>query len=285
MNQARIVQKGNDKESGFDVRIIESDCQSYYYHFIQFEDSESAIEAIQPFNFKSVANIAWNDVPLKVKEAHYKNLYPNDTLNDYDKKCFFYGKQQTDEEIAAEEEKANQRREFIHKVVYEDKVCDYFMAGVIYDSIGKWNSFQVIYERNGKGNFCVDDKIITVERWRVVSIEDKADYNKKRKNWGIRVGEIAREAGTSFDFATAIGNITEKEKAVKILKRIYDELNAEEFYLFMNSIYSDYNTDEWSLKDGIRSFLYRRNVSSEYTKHINYSNKFCNAVKGILNKK
>lgn len=287
MNKQRAIHKGNVKEGSFDVRIIESDSKTYYYHFIQFEDGESAIEAIHPFDLKGEANISWNDLPVKVKEVHYKNLYPNDTLNDYDKKCFFYGKQQTDEEIAAEKEREKRKEEFLHKVVYKDKVCGYYIAEVIYDNIGTWESFEVIYKGTGSGKFCVDNKVITVENWKIISVEEKADYDKERKNWGKRVGEIAKAAGTSFDMATVIGNITNDTNAIEILKIVEERLNSDNFKAYMNRdiYYSKYNTDDMSLKYGIRDFLRDEVFSRSILIKLNLSKKFCNAVKEILNNK
>lgn len=276
----RIVQKGNVKESGFDVRIIESDGKTYYYHFLEVEDGESVIYVTKPFNLKGESDILWDELPFKVKEAHYKNLYPNDNLNDYEKKCLLYGKEQTDKAIAAEKEREKQREEFLDKAA---EFCSYYMAGIIYDNFGKWNSFKVIYERNGKGKFIVDDKIITIEHWKIISIEDKAVYDAERKAWGRRISQIAKSAGTTFDMATVVGNIPDTATAIKILKEIVKKLNSDEFYSHMRIWSRDYNTNEASLKYGIREFFFEE-FPSNWIK-FNLSNKFCNAVKEILNNK
>jgi len=283
MNKQRTVQKGNVNGGSFDVRIIESDGKTYYYHFLELEDGKSVIHVTKPFNLKGETDILWDDLPFKVKEAHYKNLYPNDNLNDYEKRCLLYGKQQTDEQIAAKKKREEERENFLHKVAYEDNLCGYFIAEVIYDNIGAWNSFKVIYERNGKGKFCVDDKIITIERWKIISIEDKAVYDAERKAWGARVKNIAQAAGTTFDMATVVGNILDTDAAIKILKEIVEKLNSDEFYSHMRIWSRDYNTNETSLRYGIRDFFYEE-FPQNWIK-FNVSNKFCNAVKEILNNK
>lgn len=283
MNKQRTINKGNVKEGSFDVRIIESNGKTYYYHFLELEDGESVIYVTKPFNIKGQSDILWDELPFKVKETHYKNLYPNDNLNDYDKKCLLYGKQKTDEEIAAKKKREKERENFLHKVVYEDDVCGYCMAKTIYDNFGPWDTIEVIYEKGSKGKFCVDDKIITVERFEIISIEDKAVYDAERKAWGRRISQIAKSAGTTFDMATVVGKITDTDIAIKYLKEIVEKINSDEFDTHMRKWYFDYNTNEGSLKDGIKEFLFEK-FPSNWIK-FNLSNKFCNAVKEILNNK
>lgn len=286
MNKQRNVQKGNVKEGSFDVRITESDGKAFYYHFLQLEDGESAIYVTKPFNLKGEINVSWDDLPIKVKESHYKNICPNDNINDYDKKCFLYGKQNVDKQIAIEEEKRKQRKDFIDKVAFTDKICSHFMAGIIYDSIGKWDLLQVIYEKGSKGKFCVDNKIVTIEHFEIVSIEDKATYDAERKAWGERVSRIAKAAGTSFDMATVVGNVTDTDKAIELLKEIVEKLNSDEFESHMKSfLYRDYNINEGTLKSAIIDFFFFDLSSTCRVTKLNMSHKFCNAVRKILNNK
>lgn len=286
MKKERTIQKGNVKEGSFDVRIIEPDGKTYYYHFLELEDGESVIYVTKPFNIKGQLDILWDELPFKVKETHYKNLYPNDNLNDYDKKCLLYGKQQTDEAIAAEREKEEKRDSFYSEKAYRFPIYS-SLAMQVYDEIGWYENVEVTHEKGKFTQFIVDDKYVVKARsFDIISIETKEEDEANRKEWGRRVNEIAQSAGTSFDFATVVANISEKDKAVKILKRIYAELNSEEFNCHMKCqyMYSDYNTDNWSLKNGIRSFM-DKVLSSEYTNNLNLSNKFYNAVKEILNNK
>lgn len=282
MNE-RIVHKGNIVKGGFDVRITEADGRGYYYHFLEFEGGNSVIDSIGSFNLKGEAEILWDELPLEVKEAHYKNVYPHDDLDDYEKKCFLYGKEKADEIIADEKE----REEFLDKVAFQDHICGYYMAEVIYDNIGPWKSIEVMYERGGKGKFCIDNKIITVECYKIVSIEDKADYDAEKKAWGQRISQIAKAAGTSFEMATVVGNITNDTNAIEILKIVVEKLNSDDFKAYMNRdiYYSQYNTDEMSLKYGIRDFLRDEVFSRPIVTKLNFSNKFCKAVKKILNNK
>lgn len=286
MKNERTIQKGNVKEGSFDVRIIESDGKTYYYHFLELVDGQQAIESQKPINLKGVEDILWDNLPFTVKEAHCKKIYPNYNLNDYETRCLLYGKQQTDEEIVVKKKREEERENFLHKVVFEDEVCVYSMAATIYDNVGPWDSIQVIYERNGKGKFCVDGKIITIEHRKIISIEDKAVYDAERKAWGRRISQIAKSAGTTFDIATVVGKITDTDIAIETLKEIVGKLNSDEFELYMKRsfYYSKYNTDNRILIDGIRNFLFCE-LSPYASPYLNMSNKFCNAVKEILNNK
>jgi len=287
MNKPRIVQKGNVKEGSFDVRIIESDGKTYYYHFLELKGENSVIHSNTPLNLKGETEILWDELPFEVKEEHYKNMYPYDDLDDYDKKCFLYGKEKADEIIAAEKEREKQKKEFLNKVAYQDKVCGYSVAEVIYSNIGPWESFEVIYKGTGSGKFRVNNKVITVENWKIVSVEEKAEYEEKRKAWGHRISQIAKAAGTSFDMATVVGNITNDTNAIEILKIVVERLNSDNFKAYMNRdiYYSRYNTDDMSLKYGIRDFLRDKVFSRSILIELNLSKKFCNAVKKILNNK
>ena len=256
MKKEKTIQKGNVKKGSFDVRIIEPDGKIYYYHFLELVDGQQAIESPKPVNLKGAEDIQWDNLPFKVRELHCKKIYPNHNLNDYEIRCLLYGKQQTDEEIAANKKREEERENFLHKVVFEDEVCVYSMAATIYDNIGPWDSIQVIYERNGKGKFIVDDKIVTIEYRKIISIEDKAVYDAERKAWGRRISQIAKSAGTTFDMATVVGKITDIDKAIEILKEIVQKLNSEEFYSHMRIWSRDYNTNEASLKYGIREFFF-----------------------------
>ena len=285
MNE-RIVHKGNVTQGSFGVRITETDGKEYYYHFLELEGGNSVIHSTNPFNIKGKFETVWDELPFEVKEAHYKNIYPNDNLDDYDKRCFLYGKEKADEIIVAEKEREKKKEEFLNKAVYEDDVCDYYMAEVIYDNIGPWNSFKTIYEKIRNGKFCIDGKIITIEDLRIIYIEDATSCEVKRKAWGKRISQIAKEAGTSFEMATVVGNITDDTRAIEVLKIVVEKLNSDDFKVHMNKFYySKYNTDDKILKSGIRDFLFLDLLSNCRTTKLNMSNKFCKAVKKILNNK
>lgn len=286
MNKQRTVQKGNAKEGSFDVRIIESDGKTYYYHFLELIDGEQAMESQKPINLKGEENISWNNLPFKLKEVHCKNIYPNDDLNDYEKKCLLYGKEQTDKAIAAQREKEEKRDSF-----YREKASDFpiysWLAMEVYDEIGWYENVEVVCEKGRFTQFIVDNKyVVKSYSFKIISIETKGEHEANRKEWGRRMNEIAKSAGTSFDFATVVANITEVNTAISILKVIYEKINSEEFNLHMKckSWHSEYNTDYLSLKGGIQSFL-RNELSSEYMRDLNFGSKFCNAVKEILNNK
>mgnify|MGYP003305538300 CR=1 FL=1 len=67
--------------------------------------------------FKRETEISWDELPFKLKETHCKKIYPNDNLDDYEKRCLLYGKQQTDEAIAAEREKEEQKKMKVSKLI------------------------------------------------------------------------------------------------------------------------------------------------------------------------
>ena len=108
----RKVQKGNCDGDCFDVRIIELNNRVYFYSYLLFDSGETVIRSKRPLNIKGISDISWFELPLKVKEAHYEALYPDDGLGDYEKECFLYGKKQTDEELAAESKKEEEREKF-----------------------------------------------------------------------------------------------------------------------------------------------------------------------------
>jgi len=286
MKNERTVQKGNVKESSFAIRITEPDGKVYWYQFLKLKDGESVICSLTPFNMKGVENISWEELPFKVKESHYKNLYPNDDLGDYDKKCLLYGKQQADEALAAERKKEEEREAF-----YSERVCVFpipsYLAIEVYDKIGPYEEIEIIREENGFLQFTVDNEyIVEARRLSIISIERRDEYDKKRKEWGRRVNQIAKAAEVSFDMATVVANITEFDKAIVILKRINEELNSEPFssYIKESFWYRDYTTNKMTLKRAIENFLYDR-VSEEYIRNLNWSNKFYNAIREILEKK
>lgn len=284
MNQ-RIVHKGNVTKGSYDVRITETDGKEYYYHFSchgNYKICSIWILHNNLFNLRREREESWDKLPFEVKEKHYKKIHPNDDLDDYEKNCFFYGKEKADEMIAAEK-----KEEFLNKVAFQHHICGYYMAEVIYDHIGPWESIEVMYERGGKGKFCIDNKIITVECYKIVSIEDEADYEAGRKAWGQRISQIAKAAGTSFEMATVVGNITIDTNAIEILKEVVKRLNSDDFkeYMNRNIYYSKYTTDDMILKDGIRAYLRDEVFSHSIVTKLKFSNKFSNEVKKILNNK
>lgn len=82
-------------------------------------------------------------IAFKVKEAHCKDIYPNDNLDNYEKKCLLYGKQQTDEAIAAEREKKEKRDSFYSEKAYRFPIYS-SLAMQVYDEIGWYENVEVI---------------------------------------------------------------------------------------------------------------------------------------------
>ena len=286
MKKERTIQKGNVKEGSFDVRIIESNGKTYYYHFLELVDGQQAIESQKPINLKGVEDILWDNLPFTVKEIHCKKIYPNYNLNDYKTRCLLFGKEQTDQALAEDRKKEEKRDLFESQKSYCFPIYSH-LAMKVYDQIGWYENVEVVHEKGRFRQFIVDDKyVVKAHTFDIISIQTREEDEANKKEWGRRINEIAQSAGTSFNFATVVANISEKDKAVKILKRIYAELNSEEFNCHMKCqyMYSDYNTNEWSLKNGIRSFM-DKVLSSEYTNNLNLSSKFYNAVKEILNNK
>ena len=109
MKNIRIIQKGNVSLGSFDVRIIESDGKTYYYHFLELVDGQQAIESQKPINLKGVEDILWDNLPFTVKELHCKKAFPNYNLNDYETRCLLFGKEQTDQALAEERKKEEKR--------------------------------------------------------------------------------------------------------------------------------------------------------------------------------
>lgn len=282
MNE-RIVHKGNVTKKSYDVRITETDGKEYYYHFSCHGDYKICSIWIlhnNLFNLRREREESWDKLPFEVKEKHYKEIYPNDDLDEYEKNCFFYGKEKADEIIASEKKK----EALINKAVHDDEICSYTVARRIYEKVGPWNSIELIYQKGLLEKFYVDDKIVTVERLVVISVENKADYEAKRKQWGQRIRRIANEAGTSFEMATVIGKITDDLEARVVLKEVVEELKSAEFEEHMKNrgYFSQYSIyDDRNFVEDIRDFLRPK----YWNTNLNISNKFRNEVKKILNNK
>ncbi|MGN1297540.1 MAG: hypothetical protein ACI4VH_03820 [Clostridia bacterium] len=280
---SRIIQKGNiGSDNIYDVRIIEENGDNYYYHFLRLEDGESVITSGKPFNLRSVVEISWNDLPIKLRNAHFNNLYPNANFNTYEKNCFLYGKQDADEIKRAADQKEREKeqlKEKLNNIAHKSSIY-YFEALEIYNAIGDYEN--VVVTKNGSWKeYIVDDEwVIKKKKGIIVSVLKKFEEKKQKQEWGKRVSKIARLAGTSYNMATIVANISDINEAVSLLKKISNLLNSEEFIIYINPHClncGDINFD-------IKWFL-SKELQKEQIERLNWNKKFYNSVEEILKNK
>lgn len=278
----RFIKKGNVNDNEcYDIRISEENGKDYYYHVFALADGESIIYSARPFNIRNAEEISWDNLSIKVRDAHYNNMYPNGQNKDFQKNSFIYGL-----------EKANQIKETTERKKEEERLqmeylmgfsINYYTALAIYNAIGKFNKVNVIFEKYGrkfKGKYLVDDKrFVVVENYEVVSVTEMADEEHKRAEWGKRVGKIAKLAGTSYDLATVVGNVEEIDEAVEILKEVKDVLSKAEFDFSSWIIPSQ----EQKVKQ-IRNILYF-DIPYQRYKKLNFNRRFFKDAKEILENK
>ena len=114
-----------------------------------------------------------------------------------------------------------------------------------------------------------------------MSIEEKSYAEKQRKEWGKRVSHIAKQAKTSFNMATVVGNISDVDEAVTILKEIVRIVNSQDFY------------DEFRLDFKWYKVIYKyrfdifisRFLSKEEIEKLNWTKKFQSSLAIILENK
>ena len=282
---SRIIQKGNVRSDNYyDIRITEENGDKYYYHFLNLSDGETVI-ASKPFNLKNMTEISWNDLPIKLRSEHYKNVYPGFNPSTYQKNCFLFGKEKADEiedTIRKKEEEKKELDEKISHIERELMIFDESEVMQIYCTVGEIEKVQTTHEKYPWHEYLVNDKWVIKRRmYSLVSIEEKSDSEKQKKEWGRRVKLIANLANTSFDMATVVGNIKDTEQAVSILKKIVELVNSAEFYDKFEWHISFYK--EVDIRE-VKRFL-SRFLSQELIEVLNWSKKFQNAVGMILKNK
>lgn len=281
----RTVQKGNCDGDCFDVRIIEQNKRVYFYSYLLFDSGVTVIPSKRPLNLKGISDISWFELPLKLKEAHYEALYPNNNLGDYEKQCFLYGKEQTDEEIAAERKKEEEREKFENEKAEQFPIYSFF-AMDIYDEIGWYEKVAVIYDRRSIIEVLVDDKyVIKGKNFRITSIQLKSENISKKKEWGHRVTKLSKSAGTNFNFATIVGKIPDDDEAIEILKDIKKVINSEEFASYIEKSIYRWSRDSYRQRLESETNFYFLSERPNYYKQLNWSKKFFDEVEKILNKK
>ena len=59
------------------------------------------------------------------------------------------------------------------------------------------------------------------------------EYNISRREWGRRVNQMAKSAETSYSMATVVGNITDTDEALKVLRKIKYLVDSKEFFNYI----------------------------------------------------
>lgn len=280
---SRIIQKGNIRSDNiYDVRIIEENGDKYYYHFLRLEDGESVITSAKLFNLRSVVEISWNDLPIKLRNAHFNNLYPNANFNTYEKNCFLYGKQEADEIKKADDQKEKEKeqlKEKLNNIAHESSIY-YFEALEIHDAIGDYEKV-VATENWPWKEFIVDDEwVIKKKKGKIVSVLKKSEEKKQKQEWGKRVSKIAKLAGTSYNMATIVVNISDINEAVSLLKKISNLLNSEEFIIFIESHYL-----KWAYMNQVSQWFLSEHLPKEQIERLNWNRKFYSSAEEILKNK
>lgn len=273
----RIIQKGNFEEGvGYDIRIEENG-KDYYYHILILDDEESIIYAQKPFNIKGKEDIDWNELSLKFKEVHYQNAYPNANFNSYEKNCYLYGKEQADEIKQAEWKKEEEERKLRDKLMSFS--ISYSTARDIYRLIGNYNKVEVINEVYPYREYLVDDKwVVKFRKYDIVSVIEKSEDDKAKKDWGKRVNKIAKLAGTNYNIATIVGDITDIEEAIRILKEVLNILNGkdfkERFFKINLSYFFSFEIPDRRIKE-----FFENQLTSEIFNKLKLTNKFYSQIR------
>lgn len=273
----RIIQKGNVRsEDNYDIRIIEEKDKKYYYHFFKASDGDIVLTSNKPFNLKNIVEVSWDDLPIKLRKEHFKNVNFNTTHTDYEINSFLYGKDKADEFQRAEELKEKTISEIERKLnVYQ------FFAIRIYDTIGKLEKVEVTSSEYPWIQYLVNDKwVIKTKRSFLISIEEKSYAEKQRKEWGKRVNNIAKQANTSFDMATVVSDFSDVDEAVTILKEIVRIVNSQDFH---DEFIFDFKWDKAIYRYKFNIFL-SRFLSDEEIGKLNFSKRFQKALAIILEK-
>ena len=276
----RIIRKGNVKgDYGYDIRITEDDGKEYYYHILMLEDGESVIPSSKPFNIRGEDKIQWDELSPKVKEVHLNQAYPNATLSTFEKNCFLYGEQQAMEIKKVAERKEEEERQLENK--FWSFSISYFLAKEIYNQIGNYDKVEVI----SKTEVVIDDRLVvrTDRRGRQISeILEIGEYEKQRHEWGRRVAKIAKEANTSYDAATVVGDIENMDEAVNTLKNILEIIYSQEFTEYFKREWLWLHRNHYNLKREIRNYFCLNPIFNEYYFKLNWNNKFYHFVEKIL---
>lgn len=278
----RKIIRGNVNDNGcYDIRITEDNGKNYYYHVLLLEDGESIIHSQKPFNIKGKKDISWDELSLEFKEIHYKNAYPNANLNSYEKNCYLYGKQQADEIRQAEQQKKEEEKKLRGKLM--SLPIDYFSAEAIYNHIGDYDKVKVISAVYPHEEYLIDDKwVVKFRKYEIVSVMKKSEDDKAKKDWGNRVNKIAKLAGTNYNIATIVGDITDIDDAVQILKEVLNILNDDDFIEQFNISNFEYLVFGEKIPiSKIKDFLEYK-LSWEFCKKLKFNKKFYTEVEKIL---
>ena len=224
-----------------------------------------------------MVEVSWDELPTNLREEHYKNVNPNAPINNYQRNCFLYGKEKADEIQRA----AELKEEGIRKI--QSNITIYsFGAAKIYDTIGQLEKVKKFSSKNGWIKYFVNDKwIIKTKYGHLMSIEEKSYADKQRKEWGARVEYVAKEAKTSYNMATVVGDISDVDEAVMILKKIVGIVNSQEFY---DEFIFDLELRKVIYKDKFEIFL-TRFFSDEQIGKLNFSKRFQKEIAIILENK
>lgn len=275
MNKPRIIQKGKIIGESFNIRITEPNGNVYYYCFLKSANDNDVMFSIEPLDIKGGTEISWDELPIKVKEIHYENIYPKDDLDPEEKARFLYGKVSTEDE-----------RYVFERTKASSFTISRFLAMEIYDKIGFYQEVNSVKENGIYYELVIDNKyIVKAKAYTIISIETIEQNAAKKKEWGNRINRIAKSAGTNFNFATVVANIEETDKAVEVLKEIKKALNSNDFPVNIKK-----NIPKWAIPNRTRieyeTKMYLLNtIPKSFTGKFNWSKRFFDEVEKILNNK
>lgn len=277
----RIIQRKNVKDNNcYDVRIIEKkgkDCKEYYYHFLKLSNGDSIIE-MKHFKNNNMVEISWDELPQRIKEEHYNNLYPGEKYNFSKKSSFLYGKKKANESIKVSYQ---QVEENIYNLKCHIKVEE-SAARKIIDKIGKLEKVEILSKECNWIEYLVNDRwIIKTKHSKLMCIEEESNTRKQEKKWGQRVKALANQANVSYDIATVVGKIIDTNEAEELLKKIGEIVNSEKFYNEFKPILRTFEKiDKSSFELFLSRFLYEEQI-----KKLNWSKRFQYAIEEILKNK
>jgi len=273
MNKKRIVHKGiNEKGLDNNIRITEPNGKVYYYLYNDYHDE--VMFCMNPLDIKSDTEFPWDQVPIHVKDAHYRNIYHNSVFVWDERTRLFYGK------ISAKDE-----RYIFQKHKASSFTISRFLAMEIYDEIGFYEEVNSVKKNGIYYELVIDNKyIVKAKEYTIISIETMEQNAAKKKEWGHRINLIAKAAGTSFDLATIVANIAETDKAIEVLKEINKILHSKDFPVNVKK-----NIPKWAIPNRARieyeiKMYLLNTILIRFEGKLNWSKRFFDEVEKILNK-
>lgn len=205
--------------TGYDV-CIEDEGTKYYYRLRNYDHDD--VSSIEPIEIADAIEIAWDELNVSIRKAHFNNIKPNGTESEMN--LFVYGEIEG-AKINAENGWAKTHTVYSREITlrlaeelgYFDKV-EFLRSESRWAGTGYKNYLYVI---DGKWQVTVSAN--TYCEGRFYDTYKIADYGKivaQQKAFGRRVARLAKKAGVPWNIGVFVGQIAEDNEAVALLKQV-----------------------------------------------------------------